>query len=81
MEPEIIECEYFEVETTNGTWFVPCDVTNERNLADYVEGEIYSVERHEGWIGRLSMPGYLDCTEWCSYNNEEEAKEDLANHA
>src|ERR1700682_5695147 len=37
-------------------------------LKDYCQGDVYSrffaVERKVGWYGRLSAPGYLDCTEW-----------------
>jgi hypothetical protein len=33
-------------------------------LLDFVEGEIQSIEKVSGWLGRLSMPGYLDATEW-----------------
>lgn len=37
-----------------------------------------TVEEHpEGIIGRLSMPGYMDCTEWCPYSSEAEALERL----
>lgn len=40
-------------------------VGNAHRLADYIEGDsIESVERKEGWYGRLSAPGYLDCTSW-----------------
>jgi hypothetical protein len=77
MEPEIIECEYFEVETTQGTEFVPCDVAEEDNLSDYVDGEILHVEQHKGYLARLGMPGYMDCTEWCGFETEKEAKEYL----
>jgi hypothetical protein len=47
-------------------------------VGDYIEGtEIYSVEIKAGWGGRLSAPGYMDCTEWSVYDTEEEALEEL----
>lgn len=36
----------------------------------YEEGKIYY---NEGWLARLQMPGYLDCTEWSAYKTEAEA--------
>ncbi len=36
-------------------------------LEDYVEAdrtEIYELTLVEGWGGRMSAPGYTDCTEW-----------------
>ena len=36
-------------------------------LEDYVGAdrtEIYELTLVEGWGGRMSAPGYLDCTEW-----------------
>lgn len=34
-------------------------------LAPYVPGtEIFEIEVVEGYFGRWSAPGYLDCTEW-----------------
>jgi hypothetical protein len=77
MEPEIIECEYYQIGTTHGTWFVPCDATVNGELKPYVDGEILYVEQHQGWLARLRMPGYMDCTEWCGFETEEAAKEYL----
>jgi hypothetical protein len=35
------------------------------SLLQYCEGtRIEGVEREEGWYGRLSAAGYLDCTSW-----------------
>jgi hypothetical protein len=40
-------------------------VENLAALEPYLEGSrVESVERREGWYGRLSASGYLDCTEW-----------------
>ncbi len=32
----------------------------------------------EGYGARLSAPGYMDCTEWCVFATEKEAREYLA---
>jgi hypothetical protein len=43
-------------------------------LRAYVNGHRFdSVELVEGWGARLSAPGYLDCTDWCVFDTEEEA--------
>ena len=37
------------------------------DLEDYVEAdrtELYELTLVEGWGGRMSAPGYTDCTEW-----------------
>lgn len=50
---------------------------------DYLEGkpedEEELVEYKQGWLGRMSAPGYLDCTDWSVYSSEEEANEELDN--
>lgn len=77
----------YHVETTHGSEYIPelvCgDIMHEKDagretLSQYCEGNVYresfSVERKVGWYGRLSAPGYLDCTEWEGpYESEEEA--------
>jgi hypothetical protein len=62
----------YHVETNEGTEVVPeelCGTTSEEcydQLLEYCEGRriVGDVERKEGWYGRLSAPGYLDCTSW-----------------
>ena len=67
----------YHVETNAGTEIVPedvCGVLNlnvdgmpddVRTLLPYLEHpRIAGVERKEGWYGRLSASGYLDCTSW-----------------
>lgn len=77
----------YHVETTHGTEYIPelvCgDILHVRDggrpvLEQYCEGDVYrscfSVERKVGWYGRLSAPGYLDCTDWQGpYETEDEA--------
>ena len=76
MEPEIVHGEWYEVETSNGTWWLPTDVCLEKDLKGYVDGEIQEVTvRAQCWGGRLSASGYMDCTDWCAgFESEEEAK-------
>lgn len=88
MKPEIYFGGYFEIETTHGTECVPADVigrtcsTAAEAFANYVEGKIQDddelIEYREGWLTRMSAPGYMDCTEWSVHPTEEEAREYLA---
>lgn len=46
------------------------------HLSMYVDGrDPYRIERKRGVCWRLTQPGYMDCTEWCSSDSEEEARE------
>lgn len=48
-------------------------------VKDYTENSsAYSAELLEGWGVRSSAPGYMDCTQWSVYTNEEEANEAYA---
>jgi len=72
MEPQIIKCDFVEVETKyEGTFFIPEE--------DYTpeEGE-EKVEVHSAKYGaRFSAPGYLDCTLWTIFDTLKEAKDFL----
>ncbi|MBF6571693.1 MAG: hypothetical protein IVW54_22870 [Candidatus Binataceae bacterium] len=47
-------------------------------LRDYVEGRhIESIEAIEGYFGRYSAPGYLDCTDWNFSRNARELTREL----
>jgi hypothetical protein len=76
MERETLLTDWFEVDTTMGTCWVPTDVAHEDALDDFVEGEIHEVTRRDQcWGARLSAPGYMDCTDWCGgFATEEEAE-------
>jgi hypothetical protein len=44
----------------------------------FVQGcHITQFEIRDGWGARLTMPGYLDCTEWTIFRTKEEAEEYL----
>lgn len=47
-------------------------------LCAYTENsEAWHLRLIEGYGARLSAPGYIDCTEWCVLENENEAREYL----
>lgn len=87
MNPEIKFGMYFEVETNHGSEIVPSDVcgrtaaTHVEALLNYLEGkpmdEDELCEVKEGYLARMSAPGYLDCTEWSAFKTEKEAKDFL----
>ena len=87
MQKQVEFGSYFEIDTTAGTEIVPANVigrtvgTDVSAFADYLEGEPVNedevVECKEGWLARLSAPGYLDCTEWSAFATEQEANEFL----
>lgn len=106
MQPQIVDGQYWEIETPNGTSFIPVDVVGDQGLnegdsfnfrfptpqeklegmkqpknlfSDYCEsGVIYSATLCEGVLGRLSAPGFMDCTEWQPYSDEKEAEFELS---
>ena len=45
-------------------------------VADYAENrECWSIAEETGWCGRMSAPGYMDCTEWMGpYDSATEAR-------
>lgn len=83
MQKEIYFGAYFSVDTTCGTKIVPqdvCgDVTHVSELQDYLEGEPLddAFECGNGWLARMSAPGYMDCTAWSVFKTEEEANDYL----
>lgn len=93
MEPQIEFGDWYEIDGPNGTEFIPADLVGDvaeftagaggrapvpEALADYCENrEVFTICKHQGWGARLSMPGYLDCTEWTVFETEQEAREHL----
>lgn len=84
MQPQVYLGEYFRVNTSAGTEFVPCDIIGRtmavhvEALANYLEGKPDDPEEccdvSTGWLARLSAPGYLDCTDWTAHKTEAEAR-------
>lgn len=107
MQPEVWQESYWEIESANGTDFIPCSVCdpdleqpsdwNEEERGEWTDSDeyeklinlefrdcldggrckVYSAERKEGWLARLSAPGYLDCTDTSAFETELEALEYL----
>lgn len=80
MQPNIYKGRAYIVETTYGTEVVPWklvgNVKEMLYLEDFLEGTPYEDQIFvikEGYLARLSAPGYMDCTEWSFHDTEEEA--------
>lgn len=76
MQMEIYKDRVFEVENSwHETYYVPESVCgnlpqNPEDFKDYVIGTPVKVTLlTERWVGRMSAPGYMDCTDWyCDTN-------------
>jgi hypothetical protein len=83
MQKQVFHGGYFEVDTDMGTEIVPSYLigrtmdTHVEAFLNYLEGKPLdddaSIEYQEGWLARLSAPGYMDCTEWSVHKTEQEA--------
>jgi len=63
-------------ETTKGTVILHPDAFDIKEHYTLLKGERW--RKQTGWYGRLSAPGYLDCTDWSGpYSSEREASEAL----
>lgn len=82
MKPQVVFDDWWKVETQDGTSFVPVDVVGENpkpiDFLDYIECPNPPVpdayEIIQGYGARLSAPGYTDCTEWCVFDTENQAR-------
>lgn len=88
LKPQIVKAKFYEIETTEGTEWVPFEAVGEieTNLSPessyhplhlYTLNQIISYKIVEGFGTRLSANGYLDCTRWVVFPTKEEAKEEL----
>ena len=83
MKKQIIKGNFFRIETTNGVEYINADdvgrtcSTHVESLLNYLAGTPFDAdelcELHDGYLARLSAPGYLDCTEWAGFTNIEGA--------
>ena len=68
------------VDTSEGTYFVPTDLVegaeNREQILEIlgIQSEVYEMDIISGYGARLSMPGYLDCTEWTVHPSQLEAQ-------
>ena len=81
MQPQMTRrIEWFEFETwQEGMEWIPVEDTSkeeiESGIKDNGDEMIESVEIVEGWGVRRSAPGYLDCTHWIVFREEDDAQE------
>jgi hypothetical protein len=83
MQPVTYHGRYRLFETTAGTELIPadvCDSDDPKDYADCLEGKFKDdelPEAVEGYYGRYSAPGYMDCTSWHRADSEEALLEEL----
>ena len=74
MKPQIIgPAAYVEIETEEGTFYCPAE---DFDLRDWPNADSAHVHR-DGYLARLSAPGYTDCTEWVAFGTVGEAADYL----
>ena len=77
MEKQVTELtKWLQIESSDGTFYLPASMADLCE-SDFAIADIYEVEMQEGYGARLSMPGYLDCTDWTVHDTPEEAFEYL----
>ena len=80
MQKEIYFSKAWVVDSHWGIQVVPYELCNKDGLEDFIDGKIgdhWEIVVKEGWLARMSMPGYMDCTEWTIHDSEEEAEQYL----
>ena len=90
MQPQIEQGAVYEVDTSDGTFFIPEDVigyqtpsllNTENTKGAFLDfttvscsDDIYDITYHaDKYLARLSMSGYMDCTDWTMHDTEQEA--------
>jgi len=84
MQPQVYRDTYVAINTTAGTEVIPLEVYGRisevrpfDDLLQYLIGEPLDdsemPEELEGWVARMSAPGYLDCTDWTAHKTEAKA--------
>lgn len=84
MEPEIYYTRWIEIDGTQGVTFVPFDIVysdrnqrthypSKKDVSPYYDGNVWQARIVDGYGARLSMAGYLDCTEWTVFDTKEKA--------
>jgi hypothetical protein len=83
MQKQIRYDRWFLIDTSEGTVAIPQDYIGKTlqitasDVEDYIHGNFLGFEVVDGYGARLSMLGYLDCTEWTVFKTEEEADQYL----
>ena len=88
MQPEALDKqEWVELETNNGTSWIPFDILSKSEAASARQGDFEPLVKYsegtrvyndrsrimQGYGVRLSAPGYMDSTEWEVYGSKKEA--------
>ena len=68
---------WHETDGDSGTEFSPAEDITASMARDGYNGKVYSQEQIEGYGARLTMPGYMDCTEWAVFETVKQAAEYL----
>lgn len=89
MQPELYHGWYYEVDTTDGLYFVPADVVGCNNmdectwreLRDFVDAstdpESWTISVKRGYLGRYTASGYMDATDWMPGTNKHKLLREL----
>lgn len=81
MEDQVTgKMDWHMIDGNNGTeWYPADDFTLDEARAEYegAFGKVTEAETVSGYGARLSAPGYMDCTEWCVFDTEQEAEDYL----
>ena len=74
MRPEITEkMRWRKVDGIEGIYYYPTDLFLPIEARKAYPGRVEHIETIEGLGARLSMSGYLDCTEWAVFDTAAEA--------
>jgi len=79
MQPQIEHGAWWMVDGNCGIDYIPADFCGADEIGDFVESTHFygKPEIVIGYGARLSAPGYMDCTEWCVFATEQEARDYL----
>lgn len=86
MKEQVVYDRWIEIDSTEGTFFIPQSLIGKQadistsDLGEHCPCSHKSVQSCrivDGYGARLSAPGYLDCTEWCVFDTEEQAQKYL----
>lgn len=79
MKPQITSKQnWWKIDGSNGTEYFPCEYFGRSDaLEAYGVCDADTVEEVSGYGCRLSMPGYLDCTDWIVFPTVAEAAQSL----
>lgn len=80
MQKQIVHGKFVEVESSDGSTFQPIEYfdASEITMTLNDDQDQVTLTLHVGFFGRMSAPGYLDCTDWSGpFETEEECMSEL----